>query len=104
MTKKSNYPCTMPQRLATRGIRLAAFFILALLLAALAAAADDYSLEYSAIGLDGAQSQTTNYEVIGLLTADGLDSEPQSSGDYSVATTTGLKDEAGTRVDDWMLY
>ena len=76
---------------------------MAILLAAFAAAGD-YSLEYSEISLDGAQSQTTDYEVIGLLKAEGVDGESQSSTNYSMTTTTGLKEEAATRVDDWMLY
>lgn len=104
MTEKSNQTCTMTKRFATCGIRLAAFCILALLLAGFAAADDDYSLDYAAVGLDGAQSQTTNYLIVDLLKADGINGASQESADYSVTTTTGLKEEAQTRVDDWMLY
>jgi len=82
---------------------ICAFCLAAMLLAGLAAAAD-YSLDYAAIGIGGDQSQTADYEVIGLLTADGLDGEPQASADYSEASTTGLKADEQTRVDQWMLY
>lgn len=83
--------------------RLCAFCLAAVLLTALAAAAD-YSLDYAAIGIGGDQSQTADYEVIGLLTADGLDGESQASTEYSVTSTTGFKEDTETRVDDWMLY
>lgn len=83
--------------------RICVFCLVAILLAAFAVAGD-YSLEYSAISLDGAQSQTANYEVIGLLKADGLDGESQSSTHYSITTTTGLKEETQTTVEDWNFY
>ena len=83
--------------------RLCAFCLAAMLLAAFAVAGD-YSLEYSAIGIGGDQSQTADYEVIGLLKAEGLDGEPQASTDYSTTSTTGFKGDEQTRVDDWMLY
>ncbi len=83
--------------------RICAFCLAAMLLAALAAAAD-YSLDYAAIGIGGDQSQTADYEVVWLLKADGVDGESQASTDYSVASTTGFKEDTETRVDDWMLY
>ncbi len=103
MAKKLHYPGNKKQRLIVWRIRLGAFCLAAILLAAFAVAGD-YSLEYSAISLDGGQSQATDYEVIGLLKAEGLDGEPQTSTNYSITTTTGLKDEGATRVDDWTLY
>ncbi len=45
-----------------------------------------------------------DYEVIGLLKAEGVDGEAQSSTNYSMTTTTGLKEEAQTTVEDWNLY
>ena len=103
MTKKLHCPGNKEQRPIVCGIRLGAFCLAAMLLAAFTVAGD-YSLDYAAIGLDGAQSQTTDYEVIGLLKAEGLDGEPQSSTAYSVTTTTGLKEETQTTVEDWNLY
>ncbi len=103
MKKKFHYPGNKKQRTIVCGIRLCALCLAAILLAAFAAAGD-YSLEYSEISLDGAQSQTTNYLVVDLLKVEGVDSKPQSSTNYSITTTTGLKDEGATRVDDWMLY
>ena len=103
MTKKLHYPGNKKQRPIVCGIRLGALCLVAILLAAFAVAGD-YSLEYSEISLDGGQSQATNYEVIGLLKAEGLDGEPQSSTHYSITTTTGLKEETLTTVEDWNLY
>ena len=104
MIKKLHYPGNKKQRPIVCGVRLCAFCLAAILLAAFAVAADDYSLEYSAISLDGGQSQATDYEVIGLLKAEGVDGESQSSTDYAVATTTGLKEGTQTTVEDWNLY
>jgi len=103
MKKKLHYPCNKKQRPIVCGIRLCAFCLAAILLAAFAVAGD-YSLEYSEISLDGGQSQATDYEVIGLLKAEGLDGEPQTSANYSITTTTGLKEETQTTVEDWNLY
>lgn len=77
--------------------------LLALLLAALAAAGD-YALDYADIGVGGGQSQTTDYAVIDLLKVKGVDNESQSSTDYTVTSTTGLKEETNVGVDDWLLY
>jgi hypothetical protein len=104
MKKKLHYPGNKKQRLIVWRIRLGALCLAAILLAAFAVAADDYSLEYSEISLDGGQSQATDYEVIGLLKAEGVDGESQSSTNYSMTTTTGLKEEAQTTVEDWNLY
>ena len=103
MKKKLHYPGNKKQRPIVCGIRLGALCLAAILLAAFAVAGD-YSLEYSEISLDGGQSQATDYEVIGLLKAEGVDGESQSSTDYAVATTTGLKEGTQTTVEDWNLY
>jgi hypothetical protein len=100
----------MPNRLFYSGNRLlfrallGALCLLVMLLTFPAFPEDDYSLDYSAIALDGSQSQTTNYLVVDLLKADGISGASQESADYSVTTTTGLKEQAQTSVDDWMLY
>ena len=78
-------------------------FLLALFLAALAAAGD-YALDYADIGVGGGQSQTTDYAVIDLLKVKGVDNQSQSSTDYTVTSTTGLKEETNVGVDDWLLY
>ena len=103
MKKKLHYPGNKKQRLIVWRIRLGALCLVAILLAAFAVAGD-YSLEYSEISLDGGLSQATDYEVIGLLKAEGLDGESQTSANYSITTTTGLKEGTQTTVEDWNLY
>ncbi len=103
MAKKLHYQDHKKPHVILCRIWPGAFCLAAILLAAFAVAGD-YSLEYSEIGLDGAQSQTTDYEFIGLLKAEGLDAEPQSSTNYAITTTTGLKEEDQTTVEDWNLY
>ena len=65
--------------------------------------AEDYSLEYARIGISGAVCQTTNYQVVDLLTNIGLSNEAQSGGIYSIIPTVGIEDDVSS-VEDWMLY
>ncbi len=91
------------QHSAPRPAMLGVFCLLIVLLTSLAAA-QDYVLEYSAIGLDGAISHTPDYTVIDLLTAWGIGGAPQESADYSVTTVIEIKGETPSSGQWWMLF
>lgn len=80
------------------------FLILFTCILTFGAGAEDYTLEYSAFGVDGAVSQTTSYVVVDLIKEQGVSGGTQSSTDYLIETTTGLTDEPVTIVLDWYLY
>lgn len=63
----------------------------------------DYSLEYSQFGISGGVSETTDYQVVDLITELGISGQSQSSGNYMITPTIGSED-AETYVDCWMLY
>lgn len=67
------------------------------------AGAQDYSLEYSQIGISGGVSQSTDYQVLDIITDLGTSGGSQSSSSYAFAPIIGFEDSM-TSVIDWMLY
>ena len=63
----------------------------------------DYSLEFSQFGISGGFSQTTDYQVVDIITDMGTSGESQSSGSYAFKPIIGFEDSVAS-VDCWMLY
>ena len=67
------------------------------------AGAQDYSLEFSQIGISGGVSQTADYQVLDIITDLGTSGGSQSSASYAFTPVFGFE-EALTSVKCWMLY
>lgn len=81
-------------------------FIMAVMVVAMSAAfaADDYTLVYDQVGMDGGYSDTGDYQVVDMLFSTGVEGGAQGSTDYSVTPTTGVTTEDTSAVECWMLY
>ena len=67
-------------------------------------AADDYTLVYDQVGMDGGYSDTGDYQVVDMLFSTGVEGGAQDSTDYSVTPTTGDTSSGTSSVECWMLY
>jgi len=89
------------------GKRLLKISLLALVLSLFimsAGAVWDYSLDYLASGMGGSISETSDYNVVDLINATGIDNAFQSSANYDIIPVVGLKNQAKSSVAEWYLY
>ena len=93
----------MKKRKFPLNLMTAAQILFILLLLSGWAAGQDYTLQYSQFGIAGGVSQTTDYQVVDLITDLGTSGEIQSSGDYTVTPTIGSGDVTTSAIY-WMLY
>ena len=93
----------MKKRKTTLNLMNAVPIIIIIFLLSGFAGAQDYSLEFSQFGISGGVSQSTDYQVLDIITDLGTSGGSQSSSSYAFAPIIGFEDSM-TSVLDWMLY
>lgn len=62
-----------------------------------------YDLDYDVLSEGGGSAGSSNYELIAVINANGIEAETQSSTSYSVESVVSKQDSKSI-VSDWMLY